>query len=398
MTVMEEDSDSPKTSSNVVSSRLGLCQVCQSADGRYRCPRCEVVTCSVACVNQHKVGPGGAIGCDGVRNKTKYIPLNQFTELDVISDYQLLESATRCVESSARDKLKNKTQLTEEGKLQPLPHFLMAFRNACYRRGQCRLRFLPPHFDRRRNNTSKFDWKKQTITWKVQLNFVHSRKKVFVRVPETILVYDIVRPYIEECQDKLGEESPFYLYQVEGFGGLDFKLKSEGVQVGRGAVHRRRRRYHNIDISKSLIRNLEGRSLIEHPVILISMKTHRHYFDDDSVSEGEEEESSCKEPVPPRSKPTSETPQEENGVVNDPALKDSYDFYLNYYSEKYGVNQPKQQASKPDTKIAAVTEKPNVKSTAPGPTIESKSGVPKVMVSSGGLGGLVADYSGSDSD
>ena len=124
----------------------------------------------------------------------------------------------------------------------------------------------------------------------------------------------------------------------------------------------------------------------------------RHYFDDDSVSEGEEEESSCKEPVPSRSKPTSETPQEENGVVNDPALKDSYDFYLNYYSEKYGVNQPKQQASKPDTKIEAVTEKQNVKNTAPGPTIESKSGVPKVMVSSGGLGGLVADYSGSDSD
>ena len=53
--------------------------------------------------------------------------LNQFTELDVISDYQLLESATRCVESSARDKLKNKTQLTEEGKLQPLPHFLVSF-------------------------------------------------------------------------------------------------------------------------------------------------------------------------------------------------------------------------------------------------------------------------------
>merc|ERR1711974_16752 len=127
-------------------------------------------------------------------------------------------------------------------------------------------------------------------------------------------------------------------------------------------------------------------------------KTHRHYFDDDSVSEGEEEESSCKEPVPPRSKPTSETPEEVNGVVNDPAMKDSYDFYLNYYSEKYGVNQSQQQAPKPDKKIKVVAEKQNVKSTAAGTSIESKSGVPKVMVSSGGLGGLVADYSGSDSE
>jgi len=116
------------------------------------------------------------------------------------------------------------------------------------------------------------------------------------------------------------------------------------------------------------------------------------------VSEGEEEESSCKGPAPPRSKPTSETPQAESAVVNDPAMKDSYDFYLNYYSEKYGVNQSQQQAPKPDKKITAVAEKQNVKSTAAGPSIESKSGVPKVMVSSGGLGGLVADYSGSDSE
>ena len=124
----------------------------------------------------------------------------------------------------------------------------------------------------------------------------------------------------------------------------------------------------------------------------------RHYFDDDSVSEGEEEESSSKEPVPPRSKPTSETPQAESAVVNDPAMKDSYDFYLNYYSEKYGVNQFQQQAPKPDIKITADAEKQNVKSTTAGPSIETKSGVPKVAVSSGGLGGLVADYSGSDSE
>ena len=100
--------------------------MCENEEGKYKCPRCEVVTCSLTCVNQHKVGPGGSVGCDGVRNKTKYIPLNQFTELDVISDYKLLESATKCVESYARDKLKGITQLNPKGRMQPLPHFLVS--------------------------------------------------------------------------------------------------------------------------------------------------------------------------------------------------------------------------------------------------------------------------------
>ena len=41
------------------------------------------------------------VGCDGLRHKTKYVRLKDFTELDLISDYRVLENATSAVDKYA---------------------------------------------------------------------------------------------------------------------------------------------------------------------------------------------------------------------------------------------------------------------------------------------------------
>ena len=61
--------------------RLGRCQTCQVNDGKYRCPGCEFVSCSLDCVKMHKKEKS----CDGVRNKSKFVPINKFSELDLLS-------------------------------------------------------------------------------------------------------------------------------------------------------------------------------------------------------------------------------------------------------------------------------------------------------------------------
>jgi hypothetical protein len=33
-------------------------------------------------------------GCDGLRNKVKYVPLSKFSQLDLVSDFRLLEGAS----------------------------------------------------------------------------------------------------------------------------------------------------------------------------------------------------------------------------------------------------------------------------------------------------------------
>lgn len=77
-------------------SRLGLCEVCGCHNAKYTCPKCEVKTCSLKCNKIHKL----EIECDGQRDRTKFIPLKKFTNMDLSSDYRLLEEITRSVEIS----------------------------------------------------------------------------------------------------------------------------------------------------------------------------------------------------------------------------------------------------------------------------------------------------------
>jgi hypothetical protein len=89
---------------------LLVCDLC-GCDGKYKCPRCDTRSCSMQCVQQHKQ----ISGCDGVRKKIKYIPVNKFTELDLVQDFKILEAATATVDKCQRDKLKRSTNHHVDG-------------------------------------------------------------------------------------------------------------------------------------------------------------------------------------------------------------------------------------------------------------------------------------------
>ncbi|KAG8034464.1 hypothetical protein G9C98_007540 [Cotesia typhae] len=63
-------------------TKLEKCEVCDKIQAKYTCPKCEVRTCSLACCRVHKKD----LDCNGIRDKTKFIPLNKFTDLDLISE------------------------------------------------------------------------------------------------------------------------------------------------------------------------------------------------------------------------------------------------------------------------------------------------------------------------
>ena len=58
--------------------------------------------------------------CNGVRNQSKFVPISKFSELEMLSDYRFLESATRCIENMARDELKRMTRKGDDGPNLPL--------------------------------------------------------------------------------------------------------------------------------------------------------------------------------------------------------------------------------------------------------------------------------------
>ncbi|KRT83319.1 hypothetical protein AMK59_3656 [Oryctes borbonicus] len=94
-----ENSFQESTEFPTSSTRLGSCEVCMSNDAKYSCPKCEVKFCCLRCSVIHKK----ELECDGIRDRTKFIPLNKFTNLDLSSDYRLLEEIGRRVGTYKRE-------------------------------------------------------------------------------------------------------------------------------------------------------------------------------------------------------------------------------------------------------------------------------------------------------
>lgn len=66
---------------------IPFCSICKDQIAIYRCPRCFERTCSLACCLSHK----GQSGCDGKRSRVAYVPLHQFNDSTLSSDYHFLE-------------------------------------------------------------------------------------------------------------------------------------------------------------------------------------------------------------------------------------------------------------------------------------------------------------------
>ncbi|KAJ3302160.1 Box C/D snoRNA protein 1, partial [Gonapodya sp. JEL0774] len=81
-----------------------LCSICTSSPSKYRCPRCDVRTCSIACVRAHKEGSG----CSGLRDKTAYVDMASYDDNKLISDYVYLEETSRTITRAAKNPIIHK--------------------------------------------------------------------------------------------------------------------------------------------------------------------------------------------------------------------------------------------------------------------------------------------------
>src|ERR1700689_5122991 len=79
------------------------CLVCLSRVAVYTCPRCSIRTCSLPCSTTHKT----RTGCSGVRDKTKFVPMNRYTYGTMMDDYVFLEDMSRRVSGCGQDIVRN---------------------------------------------------------------------------------------------------------------------------------------------------------------------------------------------------------------------------------------------------------------------------------------------------
>lgn len=209
------------SSSSLFSARLGKCEVCAAQEARYTCPKCEVKTCCLNCVRIHKK----ELECDGIRDRTKFIPLKEMTKMDFMSDYYFLEECTRYVEDRKVDRVKRYTRYNCE-----LPVHLYRLRQAAKDR-KCTLKILLQNFARHKENTTYYDWKTKKIWWRIKWIFVNAGSLCYVdeKCLEDTYLRDLLKKYVDrECPEDVPEKKKLEYYQSKGVQrlkvGIHFSL------------------------------------------------------------------------------------------------------------------------------------------------------------------------------
>ncbi|KAK3004775.1 hypothetical protein RJ639_019342 [Escallonia herrerae] len=123
------------------------CEECKENPSKYTCPGCSTRSCCLLCVKAHK----RRTGCTGQRQKTQFVPLSQFDDNLILSDYTMLEDVKRATESAQRTRL----QVCGSSHFR-LPFPLKSLRSAAASR-RTKLLFLSSGMSKRVTNRSFYN-------------------------------------------------------------------------------------------------------------------------------------------------------------------------------------------------------------------------------------------------
>ncbi|XP_020844401.1 box C/D snoRNA protein 1 isoform X2 [Phascolarctos cinereus] len=230
---------------------MSSCETCGTEEAKYRCPRCMKCSCSLACVKKHKT----ELTCSGIREKTAFVSLKQFTEINLLSDYRFLEDVGRSADYIARDIFLKR----------PSTNRILNYMKNRARRHNIDLRILPIGFTKRRENSTVFDRKEQRFYWHLKLLFPQSHAEYVEKgVPGDKKLHEILTTYIdpEKSDPVIRQRLKAYVFSESG---IQILMKIENMQ--HNLV-----RYYELDPCKSLIDNLRDKVVIEYPTLHVVLK------------------------------------------------------------------------------------------------------------------------------
>ncbi|MFT7801573.1 box C/D snoRNA protein 1 [Arapaima gigas] len=251
-----KDSGSPVKETCGTKRKISLesCGACGVEEAKYRCPACLKHSCSLPCVKKHK----SELGCTGVRDKTAYVPLSKFDEMNLLSDYRFLEDSGRLADSVSRDFSHLPNQKS---------HKVRLMKHAASRLN-LELMLLPNGFTRRRENSTYFHKGLQQFFWHVKLLFPQSSSEYTERrVPDGRTLKEILTPYIHPTESDPVKRQKLKVYVHATFENLRVFMKVENRKSN--SI-----RYHELSLLETLQDNLRKKTVIEYPVLHIVLKDH----------------------------------------------------------------------------------------------------------------------------
>ncbi|KAM9324681.1 box C/D snoRNA protein 1 [Gastrophryne carolinensis] len=254
---MEKDSEQlPLTLQPKRKISLSSCETCGCEEAKYKCPRCMKHSCSLPCVKKHKVDAA----CSGVRDKTAFVSLSTFSDINLLNDYRFLEDTGRVADGASRD---------------PAPHrntsnkFLNYMKNRARKHGIC-LKLLPVGFSKRMENSTFYSKKEQRFYWHLKLLFPQCKAEyIEKRIPDNQTLCEILKKYIDPA-----ESDPTIRQRLKQYvtSPSDVKVFMEAEKTKPGE-----KRYYMLDVNRSLLENLQKKTIMEFPTLHVALKDFTEY-------------------------------------------------------------------------------------------------------------------------
>ncbi|EPS65598.1 hypothetical protein M569_09177, partial [Genlisea aurea] len=234
-----------------------FCEECKSNPSKYKCPACYIRTCSLPCINSHKQ----RTACTGKRPAAECIPLSQFDDNIILSDYNFLEDAKRMADSSKRMRAAIRDSHFR------VPLNLKYLRIAASKRG-IKLLFLPKGMEKRELNQTYYNYRKKSIIWTIEWRF-HSTNVVIVdhRLHESKTLGSAVANHLKPGPWK---------HALKQFS--DHPLDSLKLFICRNPKSRGSP-FRQLNIMSSIRDQLANLVILEYPVIHVFLPSHSCDFD-----------------------------------------------------------------------------------------------------------------------
>lgn len=271
-----------------------ICEVCNEAESRYKCPRCGKRSCSLVCSKRHKV----ETGCSGQVHDPGYIPSEVIKGADddkkesnvlVQRDYNYLVQLRRNVEVQLADGKRRNGQMlrkTYDPKKQRLNRNDVSTDAGdgpvrLLRRGVCCL-MLPRGMQRAVQNKSKWDNTLNQFTWTVEWivcgandqRFTHithrTKENESVIVGLSKAVFNKICEFYGLSQGDESSEKKEERTEIIKNSDLSFYIKKFPPNITTVCDSRELMKIDAVNCS--LGENLKDQTVIEFPTIYISQR------------------------------------------------------------------------------------------------------------------------------
>ncbi|WWC66548.1 uncharacterized protein I206_100451 [Kwoniella pini CBS 10737] len=252
------------------------CTIC-SIPPKYTCPRCSKRTCSLECSKKHKIKDE----CNGIRDPTAFVPLNQYSQGAWSDDYKWLEEGRRKVTNWGEDvkideiqKSKSNPNLNNQklikNKIRPAIKKAWKLKLELNKLG-CDVDFLPSGMEKKKLNQSNWNAKSHQVYITLHINIPSA---LLEKKPASCNVKTIVHPRVLFSTSDTAKSNPSpTLLSLTNIPLTSTKvvhvLPFYSTPTRPAPEHTQGQKlfYPPLDSSKPLPEVLKGTSWVEFPVI-----------------------------------------------------------------------------------------------------------------------------------